>query len=160
LKQIKDLKQRTIWDLIYASDDAKILLSKWVFDQKFDENGNWIRNRARWVVCGNFQGTNDWAAQNLYAAVASAVAVKIFFILVAVLGMNSIQLDIVTAFLNATAKSKILIYVFQPTGFSDGIKRVCKLNRAFYGLRESPIWWYETICPYLQTMGFESMLAD
>jgi hypothetical protein len=41
------------------------------------------------MVCGNFQGADDWAAQNLYAAVASAIAVKIFFILVAALGMNS-----------------------------------------------------------------------
>jgi hypothetical protein len=72
----------------------------------------------------------------LYAAVASAVAVKIFFTLVAVLGMNSIQLDIVTAFFNGTAKLKTLIYVFQFTNFFDGIKRVYKLNRAFYGLRK------------------------
>jgi hypothetical protein len=102
----------TIWDLVYASDEAEILPGKWVFNQKFDENGNWIRNRARWMVCGNFQGADNWAAQNLYAAVASAMAVKIFFILVAVLGMNSTQLDIVTAFLNATAKSKTPVYVF------------------------------------------------
>jgi hypothetical protein len=112
------------------------------------------------MICGNFQGANDWAAQNLYAAVVSAVAVKIFFTLVAVLGMNSIQLDIVTTFFNATAKSKTPIYVFQPTGFSDGIKRVYKLNRALYGLRKSPVWWYETICPYLQTIELEPMLAD
>jgi hypothetical protein len=78
----------------------------------------------------------------------------------AVLGTDSTQLDIVTAFLNATAKSKTPIYVFQPTGFSDGTKRVYKLSRAFYGLRKSPIWWYETICPYLQIMEFEPMLAD
>jgi hypothetical protein len=32
LKQIKDLKQRTIWNLVYASDEAEILLSKWVLD--------------------------------------------------------------------------------------------------------------------------------
>jgi hypothetical protein len=47
LKQIEDLKQRTTWDFVYASDGAEILPGKWVFDQKFDENGNWIRNRAR-----------------------------------------------------------------------------------------------------------------
>jgi hypothetical protein len=40
LKQIENLKQRTIWNLVYASDGAKILPGKWVLDQKFDENGN------------------------------------------------------------------------------------------------------------------------
>jgi hypothetical protein len=42
------------------------------------------------MIYGNFQGADNWAAQNLYAAVASAMAVKIFFTLMAALGMDSI----------------------------------------------------------------------
>jgi hypothetical protein len=52
------------------------------------------------------------------------------------------------------------VYVRQPTGFTNGTAKVCKFNKAFYGLRRSPIWWYGTLTPYLKLLGFEPMLAD
>jgi hypothetical protein len=88
-KQYENLINRHIWDLVFAPKGANVLPGKWVLDQKHENDGTWIRNRARWVVCGNFEGTEGWSAQDLYAAVASAVAVKIFFTLIAIYGMIS-----------------------------------------------------------------------
>src|SRR5947209_16093517 len=75
-KQIRDLESRNTWDLIYPPPDANILPGKWVLDMKFNAKGEWDRNRARWVVCGNFENAENWAAQDVYAAVANSASVK------------------------------------------------------------------------------------
>ena len=49
------------------------------------------------------------------------------------------QMDVETAFLNGEVTSKV--YVNQPKGYADGTNRVCKLSKALYGLKESPMVW-------------------
>ena len=62
------------------------------------------------------------------------------------------QMDVETAFLNGKVKSKVLVK--QPEGYEDGTERVCMLNKALYGLRESPRAWYEYLDDYLNYLGF------
>ena len=158
-KQIEDLKSRNTWDLVYPPPNTDILPGKWVLDKKFNAKGEWDRNRARWVVCGNFENAESWAAQDVYAAVANSASVKLFFTLVAINDYECYQYDVVTAFLNAPCKGDP-IYIEQPHGFTDGTTRVCRLNRALYGLRKAPLWWFETICEALKQHGFEPMTSD
>jgi hypothetical protein len=91
-------------------------------------------------MCGNFEGIKGWSAQDLYAAVASAIAVKIFFILVAIYDIMSTQADVITAFFNIIIPEEIHMYVRHLIGFTNGTARVCRFNKAFYGLRRSLIW--------------------
>lgn len=58
------------------------------------------------------------------------------------------QLDVESAFLNGNVISEV--YVKQPQGYDDGTDKVCKLNKALYGLRESPRAWYECLDDYLK----------
>ena len=46
-------------------------------------------------------------------------------------------MDVETAFLNGEVTSEV--YVNQPKGYADGTNRVCKLSKALYGLKESPM---------------------
>ena len=61
-------------------------------------------------------------------------------------------MEIETAFLNGKVKSKV--FVKQPEGYEDGTERVCMLNKALYGLRESPRAGYECLDNYLSSLGF------
>jgi len=45
-------------------------------------------------------------------------------------------MNVEATFLNGKIKSEI--YVPQLRGYEDGTDRVCKLDKALYGLRESP----------------------
>jgi len=63
-------------------------------------------------------------------------------------------MDVEAAFLNGKIKSEI--YVLQPRSYEDGTDRVCKLDKALYGLRESPRAWYECLDKYLQELGFSA----
>jgi len=38
--------------------------------------------------------------------------------------------------------------------------KVCKLNKALYGLRESPRAWYECFDEYIKSLGFQRSKSD
>jgi len=46
-------------------------------------------------------------------------------------------------------------YVKQPTSLSEGDHLVWKLNRAIYGLKRVPQYWFNTIIPILKKLSFE-----
>lgn len=49
------------------------------------------------------------------------------------------QFDVKTAFLYG--KIDETIYMQQPKGYEDGTKRVCRLNRSLYGLKQASRCW-------------------
>jgi hypothetical protein len=59
------------------------------------------------------------------------------------------QMDVITAFLNGIIKEDI--YMEIPKGFpgAGDPSKVCKINRALYGLKQSPKAWYERIDAWL-----------
>jgi hypothetical protein len=153
LQQLNDIKT---WDLVDRPDHAKVLPGKWVYDEKLTTT-NETFERARWVVCGNFVEDGGWG--NAYAAVASSTTVRVCLVITAVRGFLLWAFDINTAFLNALMPEGVLVYVEQPHGVSNGTK-VCRLNRALYGLKEAPLYWFLTICPVMKKLGFEPFDSD
>ena len=66
----------------------------------------------------------------------------------------------VGAFLHAIVPDDVEVYISQPTGFEDGTGRVCRLKKALYGLARSPLWWYNTLAPELNKLGFEPLSTE
>ena len=62
------------------------------------------------------------------------------------------QMDVETAFLNGHVKSKV--YINEPKGYETGDNKVCKLQKALYGLRESPRAWYDCFNKYVEKLNF------
>jgi len=123
---------------------------KWVFTNKFDN-----RKKARLVVRG-FQQKE--VLEDLYSPVARIQTLKLLLSYCCQNGLLIIQMDVETAFLNGTVKSEV--FVKQPTGYDDKSGKVCKLNKALYGLRESPRTWYECFDEYIQNLGFQRSESD
>jgi hypothetical protein len=67
-------------------------------------------------------------------------------------------MDIKTAFLYRAIDEEI--YVEQPIGLEDGIKRVCYLNKALYRLKQLPRIWYCTLALFLKGLGFLPLLSN
>ena len=68
------------------------------------------------------------------------------------------QLDVQTAFLNGPIKSEV--YVKQPDGYSNNQRKVYRLQKALYGLRESPLCWFQCLDQYLKVLGFTNFKID
>ena len=86
-----------------------------------------------------------------YAPVAATKSWKLFFAICAKRRFKMLLIDISVAFLNADVDHDI--YVRQPPGFEkwgpDGEELVCKLLKALYGLRQSPMLWYRFLRNFL-----------
>ena len=61
-------------------------------------------------------------------------------------------MDVKTAFFYGTVKEEI--YVNQPEDFDDGTGRVCRLNKALYGFKQSPQVWHKTLSDFLKSRPF------
>ena len=80
--------------------------------------------------------------QQTYSPVVNAASLRLLLAISANKGYAVDSLDISTAFLNGTMDEDV--YVRQPPGFVDPEhpNKVWKLNKALYGLRQSPRIWY------------------
>jgi hypothetical protein len=147
---------------IEVPQDANIIKGRWVFSVKADANGCPVRFKARWVARG-FTQRHGVDYEDTYASVTKPATVKIMLALTAKLNLECKQFDLVTAFLNALIK-KFKIYVEMPHGFEDyaedGTQLVCFLLRALYGLKQSPLLWYEELTAFLRSVSLEPIQSD
>ena len=67
-------------------------------------------------------------------------------------------MDVETAFLNGAVKSEV--FVKQPIGYAEKRENVYKLEKALYGLRESPRAWYECFDNYMKNLRFIRSESD
>ena len=84
---------------------------------------------------------------DIYSPVAKTQTLKILLNYCVQNDFKIDQIDVESAFLNGKVKSEV--YVKQLQGYDDNSGRVCKVNKALYGLRESPRVWYECLDKYL-----------
>jgi hypothetical protein len=76
-------------------------------------------------------------------------------------GLHLRQFDIKNAFLNSHLQEEV--YIRPPKGWehlAGGYRRVLRLNRAFYGLRQAPRVWNERLGSELTALGFVQSKAD
>ncbi|CCE28464.1 uncharacterized protein CPUR_02151 [Claviceps purpurea 20.1] len=83
---------------------------------------------------------------------------KAIFAIAAASDLELHQMDVKPAFLYGLIND--LVYVGQPEGLDDDTGRVCLLNKALHGLKQSPRIWYETLSAYLATLGFKPLTSD
>lgn len=67
-------------------------------------------------------------------------------------------MDAVTAFLNAPIDEEL--YLEQPDGYVEGTNKVWKINKAIYGLKQSPKLWNKDVNSFLLSIGFIQSPCD
>lgn len=149
-KEMNCLRKNKTWKLVERPKNKKILDLKWVFTNKSDN-----RKKARLVVRG-FQQTE--ILEDLYSPVARIQTLKLLLSYCCQHGLKIMQMDVETAFLNGYVKSEV--FVKQPKGYDDGTNKVYKLEKALYGLRESPRAWYECFDNYIENLKFQRSESD
>lgn len=126
------------WTLVDLPVGRKTIKTKWVFKLKKDTNGEVVRYKARLVAKGCSQRYGiDY--EETFSPVARYGSIRYLLALAAKNGFGINQMDAVTAFLQGDLNEEI--YTDQPQGFDDNTGRVCKLNRAMYGLKQAGRQW-------------------
>ncbi|GKE12145.1 retrovirus-related pol polyprotein from transposon TNT 1-94 [Tanacetum coccineum] len=100
-----------------------------------DELGTVIMNKARLVAQG-FSQEEGTDYNETFALVAKMDAIRIFLAFAKYMNFIVFQMDVKSVFLNGKLKEEV--YVKQPLGFesSEFPDYVCKLDKAFYGLKQ------------------------
>ena len=157
--EIKSIHKNHTWDLVPLPVRKKAITSKWVYKVKPGLNGDGDRLKARLVARG-FEQQYGVDFEETFALVVKWSTIHALTARAAQFGHQIHHLDVKTTFLYGKITDEL--YMVQPLGFTKPAQEqlVCKMNRAFYGLRQSPRMWYERIDTYLRSLGLTRSNSD
>ena len=154
-KEIKTLEEMEVWEVVPRLQEMNVLPSTWAFKCKRYPDGCVRKLKGRFCVRGDRQKDGvDFDSAEIFAPVVSWQTVQLMLILSIVLGLKTKQVDYTAAFTHAPIGNKE-VFCEMPRGFSEAGK-VLKLKKSLYGLRQSPINFFNFIKGKLEHAGFES----
>ncbi|GJQ96707.1 retrotransposon protein, putative, ty1-copia subclass [Tanacetum coccineum] len=126
--------------ILDSESDKWTVGSKWVLKKKTDMDGNVHTYKARLVAKG-FTQTYGVDYEETFSPVANIRAIRIVIAIAVFYDYEIWQMDVKTAFLNGYLDEDI--YMVQPEGFIDPNhpRKVCKLQRSIYGLKQASRSW-------------------
>ncbi|GKF12218.1 retrotransposon protein, putative, ty1-copia subclass [Tanacetum coccineum] len=115
--------------------------------------------KARLVAKG-FTQTYGVYYEETFSPVADIRAIKILIAIAAFYDCEIWQIDVKTAFLNGYLDEDI--YMVQPKGFVDPKhpRKVCKLQRSIYGLKQASRSWNKRFDEEIKKFGFSQNLNE
>jgi len=149
------------WSLVPLPRDRKAIGSRWIFALKLNPDGTVKRFKARLVAQGYTQKEGvDYT--DTFAPVVGMTTVRLLISMAAASMWPIYQLDVETAFLQASVREDI--YVSQAPGYKvtgpDGSVLVYKLIKSLYGLKQSPFNWNMAIHGFLIQYGWKRNAVD
>jgi transposase InsO family protein len=158
--EYSSLMKNKTWRLVDLPQGRKVIGCKWVFKVKRNALGEVDRYKARLVAKGYSQSQGiDY--NETFAPVAKFNSIRTLIALAAQYDLELHQMDVKTAFLNGNLEEDI--YMEQPEGFAKKgqVRKVCKLQKSLYGLKQAGRAWYQKIDSTLTTeMGFDRTHSD
>eukprot|EP00171_Calliarthron_tuberculosum_P002468 IDg2468t1 len=148
------IARNNTFDLVQREPWMNVIQYKYLFKVKIDSP------KVRIVAMGCHQ-VHGVDYTETFAPVVKLTSIRIFLATVAVMDLETGQMDVITAFLNGDLDEDI--YMEVPDGFKDPKCRglVCKLRKALYGLKQAPRQWYAKIHDFLvNDLGFASSPND
>jgi hypothetical protein len=159
--ELSNLEARECWRVvpsIPAEQETTPLPLKWVFTYKVDADGFLTRCRSRIVVRGDLQ--EESTILSTYAATLAARSFRIACAIAAHFDLEMKQFDVVNAFVNATRSSEGPPVICKlPPGF-ERPGYVVEVDRALYGLRDSPALWYNDWTGTLKSIGLMALKEE
>ena len=133
-----------------------VLRAVWSHRRKTTPAGVVYRHRSRLCVDGS-QQKEGIDFHETYSPVVSWTTVRILLILAVLLNLKTRQVDYVQAFPQASLPEGEQVFMQIPDGYkaSQGGKRVLKLKKNLYGLRQASYNWSNLLRSGLEKLGFK-----
>lgn len=157
--EIKAVIDNNTWTLVELPPGKHAIPLKWVFKVKRDAKGNFEKYKAR-IVVKSYSQVAGLDFNETFAPVVRVESVRILFAIAAANDLYILHIDCKNTFLHG--QSDVEIYVFQPEGFVDPHfpKRVLRLNKSLYGLKQASRIWYLFLCSIIIELGFITLETD
>lgn len=157
-KEMNSHEQNHTWTLTDLPEGRKKIGSKWVYKHKIGKDGTIESYKAR--LCAKGYSQKEGIDYNeTFAPVLKYKSLRIILALAAINDLEIKQMDVETAFLNATIKEEV--YMQQPEGYeTGGAKSACKLNKTLYGTKQAPNEWNAELDQFITSTGYTRCLSD
>ena len=156
-KELQALIDLNTFEYVPRVTASNVIDSRYVFRIKEDDNGHPIKYKARLCPRG-FKQRSGVDYNDIFSPVARYISIRILLSIVAVNDFDIDNMDVDTAFPNATLDENI--YMERPDGLEKIAGMVVKLNKALYGLKQSPRQWNLLIHQYLLSINFKQTVED
>ncbi len=155
--EMNSLMKNNTWDLTELPSGKKPIQTKWVFKVKKDAVGNILKYKARLVAKGYTQRHHiDY--EETFAPVVRYSSIRLLMALAVEYNLKIDQMDAITAFLQGEIDEEI--YIQQPDGYDDGSGKMCRLNKAMYGLKQAGRMWNLKLETSLKKFGLTKSQMD
>ncbi|GKA93348.1 retrotransposon protein, putative, ty1-copia subclass [Tanacetum coccineum] len=157
--EIQSMMDNMVWVLVDLPSGCKTVGSKWIFKKKTDMDGIVNTYKSRLVAkCYTQLYGVDY--EETFSPVADIRAIRILISIAAYYDYEIWQTDIKIAFLNGYLDEDI--YMVQPEGFVDPNhpRKVCKLQRSIYGLKQASRSWNKRFDEEIKRFGFTQNLNE
>ena len=113
-----------------------------------------------WLVSKGFKQHYDIDYEDTFSPVVKAATIRLVLSIVVSRGWTFHQLDVQNDFLHGFLEKDV--YMCQPPGYIDknAPSYVCNLDKALYGLEQTPRAWYSRLCTWLKELGFTPSKVD
>jgi hypothetical protein len=154
------MANNTFKELDSIPKGKKVMGARWVFKHKTDPDDDTLAYKARLVIKGYEQRFGIHYTET-YAPVVNLRTVRVFLALVAFLDLELHQMDINTAFLNATLPEHERILMQLPQGYTptSNTARALLLMKSLYGLKQAPLLWNKDMHDFLTSDEFPFKLT-
>ena len=154
LQELEALKRRDVFELVQRPRGRKVIKNWWVFDVKSDGC-----KHARLVAKG-FSQVEGLDYDQVFSPVVCFETVHLILAMAALQDWEITSLDVRNAFLYGELNEEI--YMEQPEGFHvpGQERKVLKLLRALYGLKQVGLAWWRTLRESMIELGFEGLASD
>jgi len=105
--KLHQFERNQVWHLVAKPKDRTIIGTKWVFQNKLDEQGTVTRNKARLVVQEYNQEEGIYYEES-FAPVARIEAIRILIAFAAYMEFKLYQMNVKSAFLMDILKKKYM----------------------------------------------------
>ena len=161
-EQYRSLIAYGVFEICMPPPEAQVLGGRWVFQVKKNAVDSVVHTiKARWVVKGFQQHDIDYQAT--FSPVAKITTIRILLAWASKHNLSVLQADAKDAFLHADlagATSKE-VYMCHPDNFESGeAGSACRLVKAMWGLKESPLAFFAHFDKVLRQLGLTQAEPD
>lgn len=154
-EELNSFAINNVWTLEDLPAGAKVVGNKWVYKKKQNADGT-VLFRARLVAKG-FTQTFGIDYHDTFAPVVRGTTLRLLFATAVSFDLKIGHIDIKTAFLYGDIEETV--YMAQPEGFvAEGQSdKVCRLNKAVYGLKQAARSWNAKADKILKGLGYRNL---
>lgn len=159
--ELESLARHKTWELVVMPPNRRVIGCKWVFRRKLDSTGGVKSFKARLVAIGSGQRKGvDY--RETFAPTLHGKTLRVIFAMAASLNLEMKQMDVPTAFLNATCTDDVYMKIPAGPGVTNSAQGglVCKLLKTLYGIKQAPREWNAEFNEAIVALGYSRCVSD